>query len=86
MLGVETAPWQWGGLPVQMTDAFPVYGFTLVAKRKVLGNPISIGGAEELRLSQGPAAARTLGLEQVPAPCASKEDLSAARYLETFGY
>ena len=86
MLGVVTAPWPFGGLPVQMTDALPVYGFTSVAKRKVLCDTVGVGWAEELRLSEGPPTTGTLGLEQVAAACATEQHFSAAGYLEAFGY
>jgi len=85
-LGVVTAPWPCGGLPVQMTDALPLYGFTSVAKRKVLRDTVGVGRAEELRLSEGPATTGILGLEQVAAAGAAEQHLSAAGYLEAFGH
>ena len=57
-----------------------------MAERKVLEDAIGIGWPEEFGLSQRPAAAGILGLEQVAAPCTAEQDFPPACYLEPFGY
>ena len=57
-----------------------------MAEWKILEDAVGVGWPEEPGLSQGPAAAGTLGLKQVAPACASEEDFSPARYLETFGH
>ena len=57
-----------------------------MAEWQILEDAVGIGGPEDPGLSQGSAAAGTLGLKQVAAACASEKDFSPARYLETFGH
>jgi hypothetical protein len=57
-----------------------------VAEWKILEDAVGIGWPEEPGLSQGATAAGTLSLKQMAAACASEEDFSPARYLETFGH
>lgn len=57
-----------------------------MAERKVLFDSINVGGSNEGRLSQRPAAFGIFALQQVAPTGAPEEYLAGAGNFETFGY
>jgi len=57
-----------------------------MGERKVLPDPVNVGGSHESRLSQRPAAFGIFALEQMAPTGAPEEHFAGAGNFETFGY
>ena len=57
-----------------------------MAKREVLLDPVNVGGSNEGRLSQRPAAFGIFALQQMAPTGAPEEYLAGAGDFETFGH
>jgi hypothetical protein len=59
---------------------------SLMAEEEILFDAVNVGGSEERRLPQRPAAFGAFALKQMAPACPSEQDLAGSSYLETFGH